>query len=105
MTTEDAVPEQGVEGPAAGTLGKGLVPLVRSMGVMAGMAGMGNPWRDDPDEIARKCQGMPLVRVHATGIAAGPEDPGGRYWVIPLAATSVVGLWLLGRRGRKAKEA
>jgi deazaflavin-dependent oxidoreductase (nitroreductase family) len=82
-----------------------LAPLVRSMGVIAGMAGMGNPWRDDPDEIERKCQGMPLVRVRATGIAAGPEDPGGRYWVIPLAATAAVGLWLLTRRSRKAKEA
>jgi hypothetical protein len=43
------------------------------MGVIAGMAGTGNPWRDDADEIARKCQGTALVQVRATGIAAGPE--------------------------------
>jgi deazaflavin-dependent oxidoreductase (nitroreductase family) len=77
-----------------------LAPLLRSMGVIAGMMGLGNPWRDSPDEIARKCDGMPLVRVRATGIAVGPEDPGGRYWVMPVVAT-VIGLgWILGRRRR-----
>jgi deazaflavin-dependent oxidoreductase (nitroreductase family) len=63
-----------------------LPPLLRSMGVVAGMVGMGNPWRDTPEEIARKCEGMPLVRIRATGIAAGPEDPGGRFWVVPIVA-------------------
>jgi deazaflavin-dependent oxidoreductase (nitroreductase family) len=80
-----------------------LAPLLRSMGVIAGMMGLGNPWRDTPDEIARKCEGMPLVRVGATGIAAGPEDPGGRFWVVPLAASALLGLWLLGRRGGKKR--
>jgi hypothetical protein len=37
------------------------------------MLGMGNPWRDDSAEIARKCEGTPLVRVRETGIAAGPR--------------------------------
>jgi deazaflavin-dependent oxidoreductase (nitroreductase family) len=82
-----------------------LVPLLRSMGVIAGMVGMGNPWRDSPDEIVRRCEGMPLVRVRATGIAPGPEDPGGRYWVVPLVASAVVGVWWLrGRRGRKREK-
>ena len=78
-----------------------LPPLLRSMGVVAGMVGMGNPWRDCPQEIERKCEGMPLVRVRATGIAAGPEDPGGRYWVVPLAASAVLAVWWL-RRKKKA---
>jgi deazaflavin-dependent oxidoreductase (nitroreductase family) len=80
-----------------------LAPLLRSMGVVAGMMGLGNPWRDTPEEIARKCEGMPLVRVRATGIAVGPEDPGGRFWVVTLAAGALVGLWLLGRRGGKKR--
>jgi deazaflavin-dependent oxidoreductase (nitroreductase family) len=80
-----------------------LAPLLRSMGVVAGMMGLGNPWRDTPEEIARKCEGMPLVRVRATGIAAGPEDPGGRFWVVPLVASALLGLWLLGRRGGKKR--
>ena len=89
----------------AGERRRVLAPLLRSMGAIAGMMGMGNPWRDSPDEIARKCEGMPLVRVRATGIAAGPEDPGGRYWVVPIAASAVIGLWWLRRRGRKPKDA
>jgi deazaflavin-dependent oxidoreductase (nitroreductase family) len=79
-----------------------MAPLLRSMGVIAAMFGMGNPWRDGPDEIARKCEGMPLVRVRATGIAAGPQDPGGRYWIVPLAASAMVTVWWLrGRRRRR----
>jgi deazaflavin-dependent oxidoreductase (nitroreductase family) len=80
-----------------------LPPLLRSMGLVAGMVGMGNPWRDTPQEIARKCEGMPLVRIRATGIAAGPEDPGGRFWVVPIVASGVLAVVLLRRRGRDKK--
>jgi deazaflavin-dependent oxidoreductase (nitroreductase family) len=82
-----------------------LIPLMRSMGVVAAMVGMGNPWRDSPDEIVVKCEGLPLVRVRATGIAAGPEDPGGRYWVVPLAVTAFAGVWWLRGRGRRRDKA
>jgi deazaflavin-dependent oxidoreductase (nitroreductase family) len=82
---------------------RALVALLRSMGVIAGMVGMGNPWRDSPEEIERKCEGMPLVRVRATGIAAGPDDPGGRYWLVPLAAGAVLAvLWLRRKSKRQA---
>ena len=67
--------------------------------MIAGVVGMGNPWRDSPEAIARKCEGMPLVRIKATGIAAGPEDPGGRYWVVPIAAGILLATWWLRRRG------
>ena len=77
---------------------RALVPLLRSMGVVAGMVGMGNPWRDSPEELERKIEGMPLVRVKATGIAVGPEDPGGLHWVVPMAAGAVLALWWLRRR-------
>jgi deazaflavin-dependent oxidoreductase (nitroreductase family) len=79
---------------------RALVSLLRSLGLVAGMMGMGNPWRDSPEEIDRKCEGMPLVRVRATGIAAGPEDPGGRYWIVPIAAGAVLAVWWLKGRGR-----
>ncbi|HEX7612509.1 MAG TPA: nitroreductase/quinone reductase family protein, partial [Candidatus Limnocylindrales bacterium] len=78
-----------------------LPPLLRSMGAIAGMMGMGNPWRDAPEAIAAKCEGMPLVRVRATGIAAGPEDPGGRYWVVPVVGGTLLTLWWLRARGRR----
>ena len=75
-----------------------LPQLVRSMGAVAGMMGMGNPWRDSPAQIADKCEGMPLVRIRATGICAGPEDPGGRYWIVPVVLAGFITLRLL-RRG------
>jgi deazaflavin-dependent oxidoreductase (nitroreductase family) len=81
-----------------------LPPLLRSMGAIAGLMGMGNPWRDSPDEIERKCQGMPLVRVRPTGIAVGPEDPGGRYWVVPLAVSAVGLVWIVRSLGRNRKK-
>jgi deazaflavin-dependent oxidoreductase (nitroreductase family) len=77
-----------------------LPQLVRSMGVVAGMLGMGNPWRDSPAQIADKCEGMPLMRIRATGICAGPEDPGGRYWVLPAAIGAYITLRLM-RRGTR----
>jgi deazaflavin-dependent oxidoreductase (nitroreductase family) len=78
-----------------------LPPLMRSMGVIAGMVGMGNPWRDSPAEIAAKCEGMPLVRIRATGISAGPEDPGGRYWIVPMMVGAYLTLRWLRRRSRR----
>jgi len=78
-----------------------LPPLLRSMGVVAGLTGIGNPWREAPEAIAAKCEGMPLVRVRATGIALGPEDPGGRYWVVPLAVSALATVWWLRGRGRR----
>ena len=81
-----------------------LAPLLRSMGVVAGMFGLGNPWRNDPVEIERKCEGMPLVRIRATGIAAGPEDPGGRYWVVPLVVSGVALVWIMRGRRRSRTE-
>jgi len=85
--------------------GRVLPPLLRSMGAIAGMMGMGNPWRDAPEAIAARCEGMPLVRVRATGIAAGPEDPGGRYWVVPVVASAFLTLWWLRARGRTRRRA
>jgi deazaflavin-dependent oxidoreductase (nitroreductase family) len=75
--------------------------LLRSMGAIVMSTGMGNPWKMTPEEIAAKCGDFPLVRVRATGIAAGPNDPGGWFWVVPVAVSALVGVMWLGRRGRK----
>ncbi|MFI5258484.1 MAG: nitroreductase/quinone reductase family protein [Candidatus Limnocylindrales bacterium] len=80
-------------------------PLLRSMGLVAGIVGLGNPWHDSPAEIAAKCEGMPLVRVRATGIAAGPEDPGGRYWLVPVAVGAGLALMWLAHRNRGRRTA
>jgi deazaflavin-dependent oxidoreductase (nitroreductase family) len=75
-----------------------LAPLMRSMGPVAAMMGLGNPWRDSPEKIARMCEGMPLVRVRVTGIAAGPDDPGGWFWAVTAGLSAVGLVWLLRRR-------
>jgi hypothetical protein len=46
-------------------------------------------------------EGMPLVRIRATGICAGPEDPGGRYWIVPAVIGSYLTLRLLRHRPRR----
>jgi hypothetical protein len=63
--------------------------------------GMGNVWKSTPEGLLAQCEGLPLVRVRATGIAAGPDDPGGWFWVVPIAASAVALLWLGGRRRKK----
>jgi hypothetical protein len=47
---------------------------------------------------------LPLVRVRATGIAAGPEDPGGRYRLVPMVGGTTQTLaWPRSRRRRRAR--
>jgi deazaflavin-dependent oxidoreductase (nitroreductase family) len=84
-----------------------LPPLLRSMGGGAAAMGMGNVWQMTPEEISARFDGLPLVRVRATGIAAGPEDPGGWFWVVPILFTGWwLVRWIRGRgRAHKARRA
>lgn len=75
--------------------------LVRSMGVVVIATGLPSPWRSSSDEILRAFEQFPLVRIRATGIAAGPNDPGllgwipaQLVWLLPLA-------WIVLRRSRR----
>jgi deazaflavin-dependent oxidoreductase (nitroreductase family) len=80
---------------------RALPPLVKSMGPVVSGFGLGNPYVLTPEQLAERCRAFPLVRVRATGIAAGPEDPGGWYWVVPAAITGLFVLrWLVRRRPR-----
>jgi deazaflavin-dependent oxidoreductase (nitroreductase family) len=82
-----------------------LPPLLRSMGVVAGAMGMGNAWKMTPEDISLKCEGLPLVRITATGIAAGPDDPGGWFWVVPIGFSAVGLLWFLRSRRNNRRRA
>ncbi len=63
--------------------------LTASLGVI-GMATLGvNPRTASDEELSRRTEGLPLVRIRPTGIAAGPLDPGGRAWI----AYQVVAFW------------
>ncbi len=63
--------------------------LTAAMGLV-GAAALGVNARSASDqELSRRTEGLPLVRVRPTGIAAGPLDPGGRAWI----AYQLVALW------------
>lgn len=56
--------------------------LTAALGVV-GMASLGvNPRTASDEELSRRTEGLPLVRIRPTGIAAGPLDPGGRAWIL-----------------------
>jgi deazaflavin-dependent oxidoreductase (nitroreductase family) len=77
-----------------------LPRLVRSMGVVVMATGLPNPWRSSPDEILRACEQFPLVRIRATGLAAGPDDPGQLGWIPPQLVWLLPLAWAVLRRPR-----
>ncbi len=63
--------------------------LTAALGII-GIATLGaDPRRSSDEEVARRTEGLPLVRIRATGIAAGPLDPGGKAWIV----YQLVGAW------------
>ncbi|HEX5827546.1 MAG TPA: nitroreductase/quinone reductase family protein [Candidatus Limnocylindrales bacterium] len=78
-----------------------LPRLLRSMGVIVMATGLPNPWRSSADELLRACEAFPLVRIRATGIAAGPNDPGMLGWIPAQVLWLLPIAWLVGRRVRR----
>ena len=78
-----------------------LPRLLRSMGVVVMATGLPNPWRSSQDEILRACEQFPLVRIRATGIAAGPHDPGHLGWLVPHLSWLLPAAALVLRRWRR----
>ncbi len=54
-----------------------------------------NPYRVTDEELMRKTEGLPLVRIRPVGIGNGASDPAGWMWVwtLVLIAASVLLLW------------
>jgi deazaflavin-dependent oxidoreductase (nitroreductase family) len=72
--------------------------LIRSLGVI-GRVTIGDIGATDAAQRDALWRSLPLVRVRATGLAAGPADPGGRMWLIVQA----LGLVLLVRALAKSR--
>lgn len=72
-----------------------LPKLVRSMGVIVISTGLGNPWRVSDEAILAEMQAFPLVRIRQSGLAAGPNDPGGLGWVVGTIVNTIVTVYLL----------
>jgi deazaflavin-dependent oxidoreductase (nitroreductase family) len=74
----------------------GMRRLMVALGIL-GIQTIGSDARTASDEeLLEHVRGFPLVRIRATGIAAGPFDPGGLAW-IPIQAAGAI-LTLLGLR-------
>ncbi len=54
-----------------------------------------------PDELAARTANLPLLRIRPTGLATGPADPGGAFWVVPMALSLAWLAMRLRARGRR----
>ncbi len=80
--------------------------FARSLGLAVMSLGLGNPWRQTDEELTTRMSMFPLLRIRATGIAPGPNDPGGMGWVVPTATMTLATVWVLRKafgRGRKTR--
>lgn len=80
-------------------LDRGWRALIRALGVLGRVFVC--PADAAPAELADRTANLPLVRIRLTGLAAGPADPGGRFWVVP----TILGLAWLARRVRRPRGA
>ena len=74
----------------------GFRHLVRSMGVL-GERIVGDVSSASDGAVGAMGAGLPLIRIRPTGIAAGPADPGGWFWLVP---TLFCALWFVRRSAR-----
>lgn len=57
-----------------------LRQVLRAAGFAAVFEGF-NPYSASDEEMERKAGSLPVVRIHPSGLAAGPSDPGGWAWI------------------------
>lgn len=80
--------------PAA--FARGFRHLVQSMGVLGAMV-VGDVSSASDEAVGAMGAALPLIRIRPTGVAAGPADPGGWFWLLP----ALLGSWWLLRRSTK----
>ena len=73
--------------------------LIASLGVV-GRLTVGDVRGLDDAELLAVHGGIPLVRIEPTAFVPGPLDPGGQFWLVSWAASSVLAVALAARLGR-----
>ena len=68
--------------------------LVASLGVIGRLA-VGDVRGLDDAEMLEAHGGVPLVRITPSSFVPGPLDPGGRFWLVPWAASAVLAIVLV----------
>lgn len=64
-----------------------------------------NPRTASDEAIMRVFGAFPMVRIRATGIAAGPDDPGGAGWVVSATVATIATFSLVGFMRRVVRTA
>lgn len=89
-------------------------PAERARGLRAAAIGCGivgratlhaDPRTASDEELLRAARGIPIVRIRPTGIAAGPNDPGGWSWVVWEIATTLLTLAVVRSLVRRIRHA
>jgi deazaflavin-dependent oxidoreductase (nitroreductase family) len=75
--------------------------VLRNAGFVGFVAGL-NPFTISDQRLREKTQDAIVIRVRLTGVAGGPADPGGWFWVVSLALHMLVLRALLRRRGGRS---
>jgi hypothetical protein len=73
--------------------------LIASLGVV-GRLTVGDVRGLDDAELHAAHGGIPLVRITPSSFIPGPLDPGGRFWLVPWVAATVLAV-RLGRRNAR----
>ena len=66
-----------------------LRQLLKETGLVGFFGGF-NPFTVSEDEFRQKTEGLPVIRIRPTGLAAGPYDAGGWFWLLLAALTLAV---------------
>lgn len=77
---------------------------VRALGLI-GRLTLGDLRTADPERVESVWRTLPLVRIRPTGVATGPADPGGGFWVVVQVVGLVVLVRLVMEVGRRLRTA
>ena len=76
--------------------------LIASLGIV-GRLSVGDVARLDDAALLAGHGGIPILRIVPTAFVPGPLDPGGRFWLVPWAASAVLAVGLATRLGRACR--